>query len=150
MTAEAADSKRRWTPTALAALVPPIVRPAFRKRSPAASRILADWPMLVGPGVSARVEPRSYARGTLTVVCDGPTAMELQLSERVLAERINVALGENCVERIRVVQGRVLGPAPVRRRVAVEVAPVDGLGEELGLRLARLGAAIRARDAGEG
>ena len=148
MNADEPGGKRRFGPTALAALVPPIVRPAFRKRSPASSRILADWPMLVGPGVASRVEPRSFARGTLTVVCDGPTAMELQLAERVLAERINVALGETCVERIRVVQGRVSGPVAVRRRAVLEaVAPVEGLGEELGLRLARLGAAIRARDA---
>ncbi len=150
MKGEAADGKRRWGPTALAALVPPIVRPAFRKRSPAGSRILADWPMLVGPAVASRVEPRHFAKGTLTVVCDGPTAMELQLAERVLMERINVALGENCVERIRVVQGRVSVAVAVRRRSTVELAPVEGLGEELGLRLARLREAIRARDSAEG
>lgn len=150
MNGETPDGKRRWAPTTLAALVPPLVRPAFRRRSPAASRILADWPMLVGPGVASRVEPRGFAKGTLTVVCDGPTAMELQLAERVLVERINVALGENCVERIRVVQGRVSRPVAVRRRAPVAVAPLDGLGAELGTRLARLGAAIRARDAAGG
>lgn len=142
------ERKSSW-PKPLTALLPPVLRPAFRKRSPATARIASDWALLVGPELAARTEPRKVAAGVLTLACDGPTALELQYAEARLAERINQGLGERVVARIRFVQAPVAPPAPVRqRRPVVPGAPVEGVGEELGLRLARLRAAIAARDAG--
>lgn len=137
-------------PRSLAALLPPVTRPAFRKRSPVSARILSDWQTLVGPGLAARISPRNFAAGTLTVACDGPTAMELQLLGARLVERINVQLGEACVARLRIVQAPVdAAPAPrPARRPPRPAAPIDGIEGELGERLARLQAAIAARQDG--
>ena len=37
------------------ALVPALVRPAFRKRSPAAAQVMADWDQIVGPALAGRM-----------------------------------------------------------------------------------------------
>ncbi len=131
-------------PRSLAALLSPVTRAAFRKRSPAAARIMSDWVAIVGPDLASRTVPRKFAAGILTLGCDGPTALELQHVATRLAERINVQLGEAQVRQVRFVNETVAGPAPRRR--AAPVVP-DNLPEgELATSLARLAAAIAARD----
>ncbi|MCS6930802.1 MAG: DUF721 domain-containing protein, partial [Acetobacteraceae bacterium] len=85
----------------LAALVPRLVRPVFRKRSPAGAQIMADWPELVGPALAAVTEPERFSAGTLTIACAGPVALELQHLAPQLIERINAGLGRAAVERLR-------------------------------------------------
>lgn len=82
-------------------LVPRIARPAFRRRSPAAAQLLADWPEIVGPALAAVTEPERLSAGTLTLACSGPVAMELQHLAPQLIERINAGLGRAAVERLR-------------------------------------------------
>ena len=55
-----------------------VTRPAFRRRSPAAAQIMADWEIIVGPALAAMTVPRRVVRGTLTIACAGPIAIELQ------------------------------------------------------------------------
>ncbi len=132
-------------PRNLAAFLPALTKPAFRKRSPAAARIMSDWTAIVGPELAARTAPRKLAAGVLTLACDGPTALELQHVAGKLAERINVQIGEAQVRQVRFVQEAVTIGVPVLRR-APEPVIVDGLPEgELGASLARLAAAIAAR-----
>jgi hypothetical protein len=110
MSGQADHDKARFVygPRAVSALVPAVVRPAFRKRSPAAAQIMADWDAIVGPALAAVSQPRKLFSGTLSVACAGPVAMELQhLSEQVMA-RINGHLGRVAVTRLRFVQD--LGP----------------------------------------
>ncbi len=130
-------------PRGLAALLAPVTRTAFRKRSPAAARIMSDWTAIVGPELAARTMPKRLAAGVLTLGCDGPTALELQHVAGKLAERINVQLGEAQVRQVRFVHETVTAPvmAGLRRQVLYEEGVVD-----LETSLARLAAAIAARD----
>lgn len=106
MAEEQASDKMRYIygPRTLGALLPAIARPAFRRRSPAAAQIMADWAAIVGPALAASAQPRRLSGGTLTLGCTGPQALELQHLASALIERINAHLGSLVVERLRFVQ----------------------------------------------
>lgn len=95
---------RNFAARGIAALIAPIVRPAFRKRAPAAAQLLADWDSLAGPEFSTRAAPVKFAGGTLTLACSGPAAMELQYHGAALISRLNLGVGQQMVERLRFVQ----------------------------------------------
>jgi hypothetical protein len=131
---------RNYAPRGISALLAPVLRPAFRKRAPAAAQLLADWPALAGPELAARAAPVKFAAGTLTLACTGPTAMELQLNAQSVISRLNLGLGNAMVERLRFVQ-QAPGIAAAVPRSPVRTArlPPDNLPEgELGEALARL------------
>jgi hypothetical protein len=96
--------QRNFAPRGIAALLAPVVRPAFRRRAPAAAALLADWDSLAGPDFAQRAAPVKFAGGTLTLACAGPAAMELQYLAPTLISRLNLALGQQMVERLRFVQ----------------------------------------------
>ena len=113
------DDGRRFptAPLSLGKLIPALTRPAFRKKSPAGARVLADWAMIVGPALAAVTSPLRLTAGTLTLACAGPVAMELQHLAPELIGRINGHLGRVTVERLRFVQQAVAGAratAPAR------------------------------------
>jgi len=93
-----------YGPRSVAALVPPLARAAFRGRPAANSQVMLDWPMIVGPALSAMTEPRRLSAGTLTIACSGPIAMELQHMAMELMARINTHLGVPTVRALRFVQ----------------------------------------------
>lgn len=101
-------------PRSIGALLPAVTRPAFRSRSAGAAQLMADWPTIVGPALAAVSVPRQLARGSLTLACSGPVAMELQHLSGQLAERINAHYGRVMVEQLRFVQAA----APVLAKVA--------------------------------
>jgi hypothetical protein len=141
--------RRVWEPTAIAALLPAVTRPAFRKRSPAAARLLAEWPAAIGPAISAVTTPQRLLGGTLTLACAGPVALELQHLSAALIERLNTHLGQALIERIRFVQAAMPPPAPPARparRATTEAARrVESLPPgPLRDALTRLGAAVLA------
>lgn len=141
------EPPRNYAPRGIAALVAPITRPAFRRRAPAAAQLLADWPQLAGPDLAARAVPVKFAGGTLTLGCTGPTAMELQFSEPQIIARLNLALGNNMVERLRFVQQSPRLPTTPARRLVPRNLPVPAdLPEgELGEALARLYQGLKTR-----
>lgn len=129
-----ADTKPGYTPTPregyglrpLGALMPPLTRPVLRKLHPGAAQVMAEWENLVGPGLAARATPRALDRGTLTIACAGPVAMELAHLGPQLLERINGRLGQAMVQRLRFVQRRPMGgptPAPTRPRTEPALPP---------------------------
>lgn len=135
MTSEASDSKAGrhvFGPRPLAAVLPPLVRPAFRKRSPATAQVLADWEAIMGPAIAAVTTPRKLFTGTLTISCVGPVAMELQHLAPTLIGRINAHMGQVIVSRLRFVQD-LQPPKPPQpaRKPATEAASraVAGLPE---------------------
>ena len=65
---------------------------------------MSDWPALVGPQLAAVTAPLRLTRGTLTIACAGPMAMELQHLGPQLMARINASLGTITVESLRFVQ----------------------------------------------
>lgn len=136
----------------IAPLLLRVVRPAFRKRSPASASLLGDWIGVVGPGLGAQTRPIRLQAGTLSIGCSGPMALELQHRETALIERINLALGAAAVTRLRFVHERVVPPgdAPVARPLPAPgeaaPAPVEGVGDALGAALGRLRASIASRE----
>jgi hypothetical protein len=124
----AKDGEDRRFPTGplpLGALIPRLTRPVFRKRSPAGAQLMADWPAVVGPALSAVTAPLRLSAGTLTLACSGPIAMELQHLAPELIGRINAHLGRVAVERLRFVQQALPGappPKPPPRPVSLPAA----------------------------
>jgi hypothetical protein len=129
---------RNYSARGIAALLAPVVRPAFRKRAPAAAQLLADWEALAGPELAAQAAPVKFAGGTLTLACSGPTAMALQHAAPQIIARLNLALGRAMLERLRFVQ-QAPGTAAASPRPAPRAAkplpadlPEGPLGEALG------------------
>ena len=136
-------------PRPLGALIPALTRPAFKRKSPAAAQIMADWPALVGPALAAVTQPLRLTSGSLTIACSGPIALELSHLGPELMARINGGIGRVAVERLRFVQAAAparkagtpaLPPRPValpeRVTTALEGLPTGELREALE-RLAR-------------
>jgi hypothetical protein len=142
-----------YGPRALGAVLPSVVRPAYKRRSPASAQILIDWEVIVGPAIAAVTTPRKLFSGTLSIVCPGPVAMELQhLSDAVIG-RINSHFGRTMVTRLRFIQDITAQPPPPPRprpqamraaRNAVESLPEGELREALE-RLGRFVLTDRAR-----
>ena len=141
-------------PKEIGALIPRQTRPAFRRRSPDAAQILADWPQIIGPEVARMAEPVRLVAGTLTLACSGPAAMELGMGAPALMQRINGHLGRLVVRKLAFIQR---APRPVESRPAPpEPRPLpprvtktlDAVpGEELRLALERLAKGVYARKA---
>ena len=125
--------RRNYAPRGIAGLVGPLVRPAFRRRAPAAAQLLADWSQLAGADLSARAAAVKFAGGTLTLACTAPTAMELQLLAPQIIARLNLALGQTMIERLRFVQQTPAVAAPGTVRLSAQpVAPSSGTVEAIG------------------
>ena len=117
------DGRHVFGPRPLGALIPPIVRPAFKKRSPATAQVLADWKIIMGPAIAATTTPRKLFAGTLSIACIGPVAMELQHLAPTLIGRINAHMGQILVSRLRFVQDiQPNTPPPPARKPANEAA----------------------------
>lgn len=139
---------RNFGPRGIAAVLAPITRPAFRRRAPAATQLMADWPQLAGPELAARAAPLKFAGGTLTLGCTGPTAMELQLAAPQIIGRLNLALGQSMIERLRFEQQAPRPPAtpPARPKPRHPVPPPADLPPgKLGEALARLYQGLKSR-----
>lgn len=142
-----------YGPRALAALLPRLTRPAFRRAGPAGAQVMADWEAIVGPALAAVTQPQRLSAGTLTIACSGPIALELQHFAPELIARINVQLGAAPVERLRFTRAgfraasqAAARPAPDEAALraawtATELVPEGALRDAL----ASLGAAVLAR-----
>ncbi|MFS0718280.1 DciA family protein [Arthrobacter sp. 1P04PC] len=73
----------------------------------AVGSVMAQWPALVGPEISAHCTPESFTDTTLHVRCDSTAwATQLRLLSLSLLEKFRVELGDGVVTSIQ-----VLGPA---------------------------------------
>jgi hypothetical protein len=142
------EPPRAYGPRGIGGLVARVARPAFRRRSPAASQIMTEWATILGPNLGARTAPHRFTAGTLTIACDGPVAMELQHLAPQLIARINGHVGQRLVERLRFVQlavvSHVIEP-PRAPRPPATPPPIEGISPgPLHDALARLGGAVKA------
>ena len=119
------DDRHVYGPRPVGQLLPRITRPAFRKRSPAAAQLMADWPEVVGPAIAAVTVPRRLSGTTLVLGCSGPIALELQHLSAELAGRINAHLGRAAVTGFRFVQDTPPPPAKPATPVPMASPPVD-------------------------
>lgn len=118
--------KRALTARSLAALLPAVTAPAFRRRSPASVQVFTDWADIIGPAHAAVTTPSKLSAGTLTIACAGPVAMELQHISTTLVARINTWCGHGLVARLRFVQDPQAGvrlTTPKRRAASLRPAP---------------------------
>lgn len=109
----------------LGALLPQITRPVLRRLHPGAAQLMAEWESLVGPGLAARTTPRALDRGTLTIACAGPVAMELTMLGPQVMARINAGLGRPAVQRLRFIQAATARPVPRPVAVPEQPTPAD-------------------------
>ena len=121
------DDRHVYGPRPVGSLMPRITRPAFRRRAPATAQVLADWASIVGPAIAAVTTPRRLLRGTLTIACSGPIAMELQhLAGEVIA-RINAHLGSQTVLALRFVQTLERAAAPLAKPATPDAEVLAGV-----------------------
>lgn len=113
-------------PKELGQLIPRLTRPAFRKASPQAAQIMADWAEIAGPtGVLREAVPVRLSAGALTLACSGALALEISMLAPQVMERINGHLGRAAVKQLRFVQGSAPGgPKPPRRAAPKPDAPL--------------------------
>lgn len=105
--------------------IEPVAKDAFRKRGFAESRMLMEWPNIVGKELSRITAPHSVdfprgeqAGGTLTLHVESAHALEIQHREPEIVERIATYFGYRAVTRIKLVQvSRLSDPRP--RPVAI-------------------------------
>ncbi len=141
------EPRRAYAARPLSQLLPTVTSAAYKRRSPAAASLMADWANIVGPRLAAQTAPRRLSGTQLTIACSGPMAMELTHLATVLIERINTASGRRIVERLRFVQDFTAAPPPdsVPRETEAPVPIEDMPPGDLNDALARLRAAIRER-----
>ncbi len=141
----AVEVARTFSTVSIAALVPKVTRPAFKKRSPNGALLMADWAMVVGPEMAAQTMPERLSGTTLTLACSGPVAMELSHQTGALMARINAYAGQRLVETIKFVQSGRGRPAAARLvRVGAVAAIADFPAGEVHDALARVAAALKA------
>lgn len=155
-------AQARIGPRWLGAIVPHLTKPAFRRHSPAAAALLADWAGVIGPALAGVTRPVRLSRparnadgsrgaAILTIRCAGPIALELQHMAPQVIARINQSAGFALVGGLRFERGSVMPPPRPARRgapiVAVSQAGLEAIADD-GLRaaLAMLRANLSEKD----
>jgi predicted nucleic acid-binding Zn ribbon protein len=68
------------------------------------ARVQRAWPEAVGPAISAEAQPTSERGGVVTISCSAAVwAQELDLMSPTIVGRLNEALSEDRIERLRCV-----------------------------------------------
>lgn len=160
---QAGSGRRRYGGlTRLAAVAPGLGDKAMRRRGFAESRIVSDWPAIVGELLAADTAPEKlvFARGatgggTLHLRVAGAAALEVQHQIPQLIERINTVFGYGAIARITIKQGPLPRRAQTTRPRLRPLAPqeenriqdsVAGVGRaDLRQALADLGKVVTAR-----
>lgn len=150
-TGMAGQPRHVYGPRGLASLLPEVTRPTYRKHSPAAAQVIADWEIIVGPKVASMTVPRRLDRGVLTIACAGPAAMDLHYMGVEVINRINTHLGGQPVHSLKFTQaGMPRKPAAVRALppeaiLEAEAAVADLPDGDLKSALAALGRVVIGR-----
>lgn len=91
-----------------------------------ANALSARWREVVGPDIARRTEPVKLVKGrnggpsSLEIRVAGPSAAIVQHQAHEILARVNLFLGPDAVQKLRIVQGPLrrteAAPAPARRR----------------------------------
>ena len=102
--------------------------------------LTARWREVVGPEIARRTEPVKLVRGrnggpsSLEIRVAGPAAAIIQHQAHEILARVNVFLGPDAVQKLRIVQGplqRAPEPPPRRRAMPLDAAAEAKLAEGL-------------------
>jgi hypothetical protein len=105
---------------------------------------MARWREVVGPDIARRTEPVKLVKGrnggpsSLEIRVAGPSAAIVQHQAHEILARVNLFLGAEAVQKLRIVQGPLRGApettAPPRRRPApLDAAEEARLAEDLAM-----------------
>lgn len=96
-------------PKTLSQCVEPITRPAFKTQGLAGSRIINEWPSIVGDKLSDHCMPNKLSfpsgkktDGTLSIAVENGFALELQHMQQAIIDRIASYFGYKAVARISI------------------------------------------------
>lgn len=110
-------------PKTLGACVEPVTRPALRSQGLAGTKILTEWPSIVGPELARHSMPEhlSFPRGkktggTLVISVESGFATHIQHMQAVIMERLASYFGYQAIARITIshswVPEKVEAPRP--------------------------------------
>ena len=99
--------KFSFFPKTLSQVIDPLTRPVFKSRGLAGSRLLTDWPQVVGPSLARHAAPEKISfppgkttGGTLTIAVENGFATELQHMQAIILERLAVYFGYKAITRV--------------------------------------------------
>ncbi len=107
------SEKRRYSlfSKTLKSCVDPVLRPIIKTQGAAASKLITEWPQIVGNDIAAYSAPirlqfpkDKNSGGTLYVACEGAYALTLQHMVPMLIERLTMYFGYAAVARIMLEQ----------------------------------------------
>ena len=125
-----------------------VVRDLDKRFGQGANALIARWREIVGPDIARRTEPVKLVKGrnggpsSLEIRVAGPSAAIIQHRAHEILARVNLFLGPEAIQKLRIVQGplhRTESASPPRRRDA----PLDAAAE------ARLAADLAAAPDGK-
>jgi hypothetical protein len=132
---------RRPPPPAGRALNP-LLKELDGKFGQGAGALQARWREIVGPEVARRTEPVKLTKGrggqpsSLEIRVAGPSAAIIQHQAHEILARVNLFLGAEAVQKLRVIQGPLRQQPetarPVRRPQPLDAAQEAELARELG------------------
>jgi hypothetical protein len=125
---------RRPPPPAGRSLAP-VLKALDAKFGQGAGALTARWREIVGPEIARRTEPvkltkgRAGAPSSLEIRVAGPSAAIIQHQAHEILARVNLFLGAEAVQKLRVVQGPLRNKAEPQRPPARRSAPLDAAEE---------------------
>jgi len=145
-------AERRGHAVALARLVPPLARKAYRVRGFAQATVISRWPEIVGRALADVTVPARlrFGRGertdgVLEVRIESAFAAELQHREPEILDRVNAFFGYSAVARLRLVHGLPASRHP-RPQAATPAAAPDSRSRSQAERLAKPVEDVTLRD----
>ncbi len=120
------------------------LRTIAQKRGFAVTRLLTDWPAIVGPDIASKTEPEKIncARGemgaTLTLLTSGAHGPILQMQVPKIIDRVNDCFGFNAVAKIKFVQ-TTRRQRRSRNAESIQQAPAVSFEDENNANLAAVG-----------
>lgn len=112
-------TQRDGDPSPLSSAIEELLADRGWEAHAAVAGVFARWPEIVGPELSSRTRPESFAEGELTVVADSTAwATQVRLLAPALVRRLNEELGDGAVRRVRVRGPTAADRRPGTRRVS--------------------------------
>jgi len=139
--AEKRTRPQRRAPPPVGRSLAPMLKALDERFGQGPGALIARWPEIVGAEIARRTEPVKLARGrnggpsSLEIRVAGPAAAIIQHQAHDILARVNLFLGADAVQKLRIVQGplqRRPDPRPPVRRLppldaAAEARLADGL-----------------------
>ena len=125
----------RRPPPAIARAVTRTLRPLDARFSQGSGALEARWREVVGPEIAKRTEPVKLTRGrnggpsSLEIRVAGPAAAIIQHQAHEILARVNVFLGPDAVQKLRIVQGPLQKRAEAAARTRRRLPPLDAASE---------------------